>query len=996
MLRNDTYMADFTTRARDSKAARSPDQEHPPSCDCPPCKRYKEIKRAGLCVTFAGHFPTARRKTQVGKNFTPSGLVFCEMEAGGAEHRDALAAKPFVAAAYVSVGGSGVHVVNAVDPIPKTAAQYEDAWRAVCTALGVDADAAVKLDKGAKDVTRWAFAAYDPDAYLADGALQPYRWQDGMDRVRHAPPGTRNTTLNAEAYRQAVRGKPLDETAAAGLEAGLDPDEVAKTIASAAEAGRAERGRVDGEITAPKDIAAAVAKAHWGSRDFSGLLVRERGDRLMVVTYDKKPSQSNPVGGRDATAYVVDKKTGIWTHDVTLLREWLTQIAWLVVREALDTLESRDAYHAFKEAKRLKENSVNEAIRRIPDVQRGVSRDERVVEAHKRDLDPWGYLGTPSGVVSLASAEVLPPEKGRLHRVTRSTNVELPDPDDPVHWGVEALMGHYDPEVEKYVWKWFARSLWGLPAQEFLLFVGQAKYGHEGKTTLKESILRALGGYGGSFSESMLWPRHEAGPTPELQPPTEKRLLISEECANWKIEAERFKLLTGGSSASIQVEPKFEAQQTLPVTASIVLMANEPPRNLPKDDALMKRLRYIELKRIRRVNPELRDLHKTDPTFSSHVLRRLIQEAATLAPDTAAGGLRPRDLDIYAYPHIESVTRAKIAELLGKLHLWVQRAVMRGDGNLGRQTLWEAWATVHGADPKAERIAGETQDTLREDIFQLYGQQSMPVKERGSHKTVRGWKGLVLRDIALCSQCEQPTPPAELQDVDGRGTTCEGCREVDDDAPPGAATGEGAGSQGGLGGMPRPDGQPHIELLADVVTPRRRYFEGAVKFIDQGGADQAVFPDTEHTRMARDHEARAWAAVEGRDPSEYEAHQEGLMAAARERANRAHGLEGLVLHGRHRDQWARAAGRLARLEAALRLTAATVVTPAGLRALGCRDVRVLRGLVDELALGDIPADEESFSSFTRALQQGLRDAEQLGTGWADALRAATVPGESRA
>ena len=80
----------------------------------------------------------------------------------------------------------------------------------------------------------------------------------------------------------------------------------------------------------------------------------------------------------------------------------------------------------------------------------------------------------------------------------------------------------------------------------------------------------------------------------------------------------------------------------------------------------------------------------------------------------------------------------------------------------------------------------------------------------------------------------------------------------------------------------------------------------------------------------------------------------------------------------------------------MRLTAATVITPAGLRALGCRDVRVLWGLVDEVALGDIPADEESFSRFTRALQQGLRDAEQLGTGWADALQAATVPGESRA
>ena len=82
--------------------------------------------------------------------------------------------------------------------------------------------------------------------------------------------------------------------------------------------------------------------------------------------------------------------------------------------------------------------------------------------------------------------------------------------------------------------------------------------------------------------------------------------------------------------------------------------------------------------------------------------------------------------------HVREVTKAKIAELLGALYIWVEEVVKSGDGNLGRQMLWEAWAKVHRADPKKEYIAGARQDHLRDVILALYGQKDREGMGRGA------------------------------------------------------------------------------------------------------------------------------------------------------------------------------------------------------------------------------------------------------------------------
>ncbi|MCY4087674.1 MAG: phage/plasmid primase, P4 family [Actinomycetia bacterium] len=85
----------------------------------------------------------------------------------------------------------------------------------------------------------------------------------GVAAVRAAPVGARNDTLNRVAFLAAKHGE-LDEVELTGaaLEAGLTAREVAVTLKSAAQAGRAAGGPKPGEI----EVAAALAAAGIGDR----------------------------------------------------------------------------------------------------------------------------------------------------------------------------------------------------------------------------------------------------------------------------------------------------------------------------------------------------------------------------------------------------------------------------------------------------------------------------------------------------------------------------------------------------------------------------------------------------------------------------------------------------------------------------------------------------------------------------------------------------------
>ena len=83
--------------------------------------------------------------------------------------KERLSKQPGVLSVYESVGGYGLHVIVAVDPEPKTAAEYRHIW----TILTNDLDLPPGGDEKVNQITRLALASYDPDLRINPDVM-PY------------------------------------------------------------------------------------------------------------------------------------------------------------------------------------------------------------------------------------------------------------------------------------------------------------------------------------------------------------------------------------------------------------------------------------------------------------------------------------------------------------------------------------------------------------------------------------------------------------------------------------------------------------------------------------------------------------------------------------------------------------------------------------------------------------------------------------------------------
>ena len=147
---------------------------------------YKAHKDTSRAVIFAGRYSRSSRKAE--DPIEHSRLVFCESDgfSSGAEveiERDRVKAYPYVAAAYISLSGRGVHVVVALDEAPTGEGKalnvdHHRAWHAATKALGLGEN----NDPSVKNVNRLAYAAHDPGAYLA-GTIEPLKWNYELDRA---------------------------------------------------------------------------------------------------------------------------------------------------------------------------------------------------------------------------------------------------------------------------------------------------------------------------------------------------------------------------------------------------------------------------------------------------------------------------------------------------------------------------------------------------------------------------------------------------------------------------------------------------------------------------------------------------------------------------------------------------------------------------------------------------------------------------------------------
>ena len=138
-------------------------------------------------VAWAMAFPARRTKRSQGAKY--SGLLSLDVDdvRDPERARDALGSLPFSVLSYVSVGGKGVKLVIAVDPVPSTGPGFEAAFCAVLAAL--PAGAREKTDARQRDSTRLGFLAYDRAA-VVDLDAEPLDWSSWRAPVQRNEPHT--------------------------------------------------------------------------------------------------------------------------------------------------------------------------------------------------------------------------------------------------------------------------------------------------------------------------------------------------------------------------------------------------------------------------------------------------------------------------------------------------------------------------------------------------------------------------------------------------------------------------------------------------------------------------------------------------------------------------------------------------------------------------------------------------------------------------------------
>ena len=188
--------------------------------------RYDALKKKLRCATWAGQFPSGRKRNDP---FSTSGLVFLELD-----HHDGpppqgwleaeqvrLAANPGVAAIYKSAGGLGLHVVAAVDPAPASPSEYRQAWGWLTRELAIEEYGDVQV----KHHGRLAAVSHDPDAYQ-NLEPTPIRWEpNGFANAGRSAENSRRYTPDdiAEAFRLVAQhfGVEWDGTTEDDAKAGV-------------------------------------------------------------------------------------------------------------------------------------------------------------------------------------------------------------------------------------------------------------------------------------------------------------------------------------------------------------------------------------------------------------------------------------------------------------------------------------------------------------------------------------------------------------------------------------------------------------------------------------------------------------------------------------------------------------------------------------------------------------------------------------------------------
>ena len=482
-------------------------------------------------ATFGGVFDGCRDSGMR----SHSGLVGADIDhlnrvgRTAAEVRDQASTLPYVAFAFISPSNNGVKVFCGVDTLPASPAEQARAWEQVGNHLTKDLRLAVAMnDPKAKNLARLCFLGFDPDIYIADPAVLTALHVDLQPEEPPAKEGRRTTPTRA-AY------PPDEEDEESGEDAHYSevpkfmrpsPAKWRKACPWLEERGTQLQGmcpecrgddRFHVNLEAPylyscrkcseKDRGNwpwyAAFRPWYRPGDFTGSgtgawecspdadclrLIRRYGDQLLLVDEEDKGKFH----------LLVDNGYGVWRQDearlTTLIllttREWHRASADAGLGEKTAGAVARWAVSTARMKAR------NEALDSVSTMAGWLAETESwqhgLTVVKKSDLNRPGapYIGSPRGVIDLMTGEVLTGSDARKKLVTR-TIMDDYDP-DARHPAVDQLLSHLAPDSRAWLLGAIGWGMRGNPARRFYFLEGG---GNDGKSTLFNAALEALGEY---------------------------------------------------------------------------------------------------------------------------------------------------------------------------------------------------------------------------------------------------------------------------------------------------------------------------------------------------------------------------------------------------------------------------------------------------------------------------------------------------------------------
>lgn len=520
-----------------------------------------------------------------------------------------------------------------------------------------------------------------------------------------------------------------------------------------------ERPAPDFEVTGPnrsakpsekKKSSEELARFVTTPQALGWRLLERHQDRILIVEPGTKGfSGWRGGGGRlwgESVAYVL-RPNGLWDPTPDHWRDMVVQELHEMEHGARMSLDGQAILQALRAIHAAQRNrGLVEAVRLNLSATAKLD-PERFGELTRCTADELDadlrYLGCDNGVVDVHTGELLSPEEGRKHLMTRTTGVPF-DP-DATHADVDRLFGHLEPEVREWYWKVMAYSLFGRPSRRIYLIVGE-KGG--GKSAMVQAYVGTLGEYAEEPMDSALTESSGSGQhNTELAAfasPTRVCIMDDVNLPSRRASAALLKRLSGDGHFTFR--RLRENPQTRRATATLLIVAN--PGKLPRlhleDEAMVDRIRELPYPSVpeRKRDPGLMDRIRT-MEFKIAFLAQLVKRAAKMNR-----GHPPQSI-----PTVRQATAERVAEDLGEFGAFARRLRPAAGERLLVNEVWAAWCVELGvvSEEKEARERNEAGGVKRRALTRRLGSliPSLPktMSIRGNDgKVVRGWKDWKLVD----------------------------------------------------------------------------------------------------------------------------------------------------------------------------------------------------------------------------------------------------------